>query len=115
VDWKELFSKGKEVILSTCSLDCEPNAIVIISLGFIDNKLLIADSQMNTTIKNIKSTKKVCLVSKYYRIRGTAEVFDSGKYFDICNEEDKQYPTKNAILITVENVFDLNKVEEIKM
>ena len=72
---------------------------------------------MDTTIKNLKSNKYICVVAKtnseYYKIKGTVEIFDSGKYFDICNEADKQYPTKHAILIKVEEVFDLDKVQKV--
>ena len=42
------FQEGVELVLSTCSPSCEPNADIVISLGFVDGRLLIADSQMNT-------------------------------------------------------------------
>jgi len=108
--WKDNFCEGKELVLATCSKDV-PNANVVISLGFVDDKLLIADSQMNQTLKNLKNNGKVCIVSKYIRLKGNVEIFSTGKYFDICNEKDKEYPTKNAILVTVEEVFDLDKVK----
>jgi uncharacterized pyridoxamine 5'-phosphate oxidase family protein len=108
--WKNNFKEGKELLLATCFEDV-PNANVVISLGFIDDKLLIADSQMNQTLKNLKSNNKICIVSKYIRLKGKVEIFSSGKYFDLCNEKDKEYPTKNAILVTVEEVFDLDKVK----
>ena len=111
--WKEAFEKGKELILATCSKEAEPNANIVISLGFVDDKLLIANSQMETTIKNLKATKNICIVSGYYRLKGSVEIFDSGKYLDICNKTDKKYPTKNAILITIKEVFDLDKVKKI--
>ncbi|MFH1474005.1 MAG: hypothetical protein ABIE55_03885 [Candidatus Aenigmatarchaeota archaeon] len=41
--WKENFKEGKEIILSTCSNSGEPNANIVISLGFADEKLLVAD------------------------------------------------------------------------
>jgi predicted pyridoxine 5'-phosphate oxidase superfamily flavin-nucleotide-binding protein len=73
---------------------------------------------MNTTLENLQSTKRICVVAKnenqYIRIKGSVEILGSGKYYDICNEEaDKQYPTKNAILVSIEDVFDLDKVEKI--
>lgn len=115
--WKEAFKKSQELVLATCSSDAEPNANIVISLGFVDDKLLVADSQMSTTLENLQSIKRVCVVAKtkdeYYRIKGSVEIFNSGKYYDICNESDKQYPTKNAILISVEEVFDLSKVKKI--
>ena len=119
MSWKSSFEKGKELILATSSKDGAPNANIVISLGFVDDKLLVADSQMCTTLKNLQSTKRVCVVAKnkdeYYRIKGSVEIFNSGKYYDICNESDKEYPTKNAILITVKEVFDLDKVKPINL
>ena len=108
--WKDNFKEGNELVLATCSKD-EPNANVVISLGFIDDKLLIADSQMNQTLKNLKGNGMVCIVFKYIRLKGKVEIFSSGRYLDICNEKDKEFPTKNAILVTVEEVFDLDNVK----
>ena len=117
MSWKKVFKKGQELILSTCSKDGEPNINIVISLGFYDDKLLIADALMKATIENLSENNKICVFAKsdnlYYRIKGTVEIFNSGKYFDICNEADKQFPTKNAILISVEEVFDLDKIKKI--
>lgn len=117
--WRNAFREGRELVLATCSEDARPNANIVMSLGFVDDRLLIADSQMETTIKNMKSTKRICVVSRsdgeYYRIKGSVEVHSSGKYLDICNSKDKQYPTKNAILVSIEEVFDLDKVRKIEI
>lgn len=51
--------------------------------------------------------------TQYYRMKDRVEVFRSGKYMDCCNEADKSYPTKNAILVSVEEVFDLDKCEKV--
>lgn len=114
MNWKDAFGKGSELVLSTCSPEAEPNVNVVISLGFVDGKLLIADSQMNKTLSNLKSTGLVCVLAKasnkeYYRAKGKVEVFDSGKYFEICQQADKEYPPKHAILVTIEEIFDLDK------
>tara|TARA_Y100000034_G_C6715699_1_gene316387 strand:+ start:138 stop:497 length:360 start_codon:yes stop_codon:yes gene_type:complete len=116
---KDAFKKGHELVLATCSSNAKPNANIVVSLGFVDDKLLVADSQMNTTLKNLQSTRRICVVAKtkdeYYRIKGLVEIHNSGKYYDICNESDRQYPTKNAILISVEEVFDLDKARKIDL
>jgi len=102
MDWKEAFKKGTELTLATCSLD---------------GKLLIADAKMETTIRNLQENNKICVVVKeggeYFKIKGNVEIFESGRYFDICNESDKKYSTKHAILITIEEVFDLDEVKKI--
>ena len=56
MDWKQNFEEGKELILATCSQNNEPNANIVISLGFADNKLLVADCEMRTTIKCFKNS-----------------------------------------------------------
>ena len=116
--WKDAFNSGQELVLATCSPEAEPNANIVISVGFVDGKLLIGDSQMGTTLKNLKKNKRICVYAKkrkeYSRLKGSVEIFDSGKYFDICNSStDKEYPTKNAIVVTIEEVFDLDEVKKI--
>jgi len=113
MNWKEFFKEGKELVLATCSKDGKPNANIVISLGFVDGKLLIADCQMETTIKNLRKTKKICVVAGYYRLKGSVEIYSSGKYFDLCVQKNKEYTVKNAILVNVEEVFDLDKVKRI--
>lgn len=112
-DWKENFKERKELVLATSSNDGNPNANIVISLGFIDDKLLVADCQMNTTIENLKKNKKICIIGGYFRVKGTVEIFNSGKYFDICVKKNKKYSVKNAILVNVTEVFDLNEVKKI--
>lgn len=114
MNWKDNFREGKELILSTCSKKCEPHANIAISLGFLGGKILVADCQMKNTIKNINENKKICVIGKYIRIKGTPEVFSKGKYFDLCTKKTKDYKVNSAILLSVNEVFDLNKVEKIK-
>ncbi len=113
MDWKDAFKKGNELVLATCSADAKPNLNVVISLGFVDGKLLFADSQMDTTLKNLKSTGLISILARtdndYYRAKGTVEIFNEGKYFEICKQADKEFPPKHAILVTIEEIFDLDK------
>ena len=113
MDWKENFKEGKEIVLATSSKEGEPNANIVISLGFIDDKLLVADCQMGGTIKNLQENNHICVVGGYFRIKGQVEIFSSGKYFDICVEKSKWYVVKNAILISINEVFDLGEVKKI--
>ncbi|NYZ80068.1 pyridoxamine 5'-phosphate oxidase family protein [Candidatus Micrarchaeota archaeon] len=115
--WKDCFQEKKEIVLVTCSKKSVPNANVVVSLGFVDNKLLIADCMMKTTLKNLEENPKVCVIGGYYRIVGDAEVLQSGKYFDIAakilSNQDKTLKLKNAISISVKGVFDLEKSQKI--
>jgi len=113
MDWKDNFNEGKEIILSTCSKEGKPNANIVISLGFVDNKLLIADCQMRNTIKNLIENSEICIIGGYYRIKGDVEIMSSGKYYEMCVKKNKDYKVKNAILINIKEVFDLNKSKKI--
>jgi hypothetical protein len=108
-NWKNNFKAGKEIILATASKKGIPNANVVISLGIIDNQLLVADCQMNNTIKNLTKNPNICVLGGYFRIIGKAKIYDSGKYFNFCVLKNKDYVVKNAILIKIKNVYDLNK------
>lgn len=46
---------------------------------------------MRTTIKNLKENPNICVIGGYIRLKGTAEIFSSGKYFDLCVKENKDY------------------------
>jgi len=113
MNWKDNFKKDKEVILATASKDNIPNANIVISLGFVGDKLLVANCQMHNTIKNLKENPNICVIGGYFRLKGMVEIFSSGKYFDLCVKENKDYEVKNAILISVKEVFDLDKVKRI--
>jgi hypothetical protein len=111
--WKKYFNEGKRLILATSSKKCVPNANIVISLGFIGDKLLVADCQMKNTINNLKENPNICVVGGFFRLKGKVKIFSSGKYFDICARKSKKYPAKNAILIKTEKVFDLDKVKTV--
>jgi hypothetical protein len=109
--WENNFKEGKKIVLATTSKKCIPNANIVISLGFIDDKLLVANCQMSNTIKNLIENKKVCVIGGYYRIRGKVHILSSGKYFNICVKKSKGCSVKNAILISIDEVFNLDKVK----
>lgn len=115
MNWKENFQKGKELVLATSSKDGKPNANIVISLGLVDEKLLLADCQMFTTINNLKENPRICVISNYLRLKGTIEIFSEGEYFDRCIKDGSEYSPKNALLITIEEVFDLDKCEKIEI
>jgi hypothetical protein len=113
--WKKYFKEGKELVLATSSKKGIPNANIVISLGFVDGKLLVANCQMKNTIKNLKENRNICVVGGYFRIRGKVNIFSSGKYFDLCIRKSKGYSVRSAVLISVEKVFDLNKVKAVPL
>lgn len=108
IDWKENFSEGKELVLAACSKAGTPNANIVVSLGFVDGRLLIADCRMETTISNIKDNSRLVAVGGYIRLSRNAETFSSGKYFDIYAEKSNGRKVNNAIVIDIEKVFNLD-------
>ena len=100
-------------MLATASKSGKPNANIVISLGFVDNKLLVADCQMETTIANPKQNDSISVVGGYFRIRGKAKIYNSGKYFDACKKANDGYEVKHAIAITADDVFDLDKQQKV--
>jgi len=115
--WKNALQQGREIVLATSSKNENPHAIFVISLGFVDDKLLIGACQMKTSLENIRENNRVSIVVKhkneYYRIDGQAKVYSSGKYFDISLERSKPPLPKCAVIIDVKEVFDLDKVKKI--
>lgn len=117
MNWKQALKERQELVLATCSKNGVPHAIIVISLGLIDDKLLIGACLMKKTLENIKRNNKVSLVAKYdknyYRIEGEAKIYPSGKYFDIAYSKSNPPMPKYAILIEINEVFDLDKQEKI--
>ena len=117
MSWKDAINQGREIVLATSS-DDKPHAIMVISLGMVDGKLLIGACQMKTSLKNILKNRKVCIVAKYkkeyYRIKGTAEVYSSGKYFNIAVKRSKPPLPRRAVVIDIKEAFDLDRAKRIK-
>lgn len=118
MDWKEIFKEGVELVLATYSEESGPHAIVVASQGFVEGKLLINACQMRTTLANLKKNNRAAVVAmnsgKYLRLKGTAELHDNGKYFEIAKERNKGPEVKCAIVIAVKEIFDLDKIEVVK-
>ncbi len=117
MSWKNAFKLGQNIVLTTCSKENHPHAIVVTSKGFVEDRLLINACQMDTTLINIKKSGLVCIVAKfndeYYRIKGVARIYSSGRYFDIAVVRNKFPPVKHAIVIEINEVFDLDQVKKI--
>ncbi len=117
MSWKNALELGQNIILATCSKKSHPHAIVVTSKGFVEDRLLINACQMDTTFMNIKESGLVCIVAKfndeYYRIKGVARIYSSGRYFDIAVARNKTPPVKHAIVVQINEVFDLDKVKKI--
>ena len=105
------------VFLSTASPDGIPN---VVPIGFArpidEDTILIADNYMNKTRQNLEKNPRISLVTKDatkcpYQFKGTTEIFESGKYFDIVTEWGQNAMTKltpkAAVLMKVEEIYSI--------
>lgn len=117
MSWKEAVEERKEVILATTSKGGTPHAIVVLSMGLSEGKLLIGACLMTISLENIRNNNRVSLVvkneSEYYRIDGRAEIYPKGKYFDIVYGKSKPPMPKFAVAIDITEVIDLGKQKKI--
>ncbi|MGC9309819.1 MAG: pyridoxamine 5'-phosphate oxidase family protein [Candidatus Nanoarchaeia archaeon] len=103
------------VALATTDEGNNPYAIAVAYVKVREDNIIITDNYMKTTIKNIKANPNVCLVVwdnnwNGYQIKGKAEYFDKGKWLEFVKtiSENKDEPSKGAILIGVENIKQLS-------
>jgi predicted pyridoxine 5'-phosphate oxidase superfamily flavin-nucleotide-binding protein len=115
--WKDTLKEGQELVLATSSKDGRPHAIVVVSQGFVDKKLLLNVVFMKTTLENIKVNKKVSIITihdgEYYRIEGDATFYASGKYFDTAIKREKEFTIKGALVIDILEVYSLDPQKKI--
>jgi flavin reductase (DIM6/NTAB) family NADH-FMN oxidoreductase RutF len=116
--WKNVLGDRREIILTTSSKNGQPNAIIAMSLGPVNDKLLVANCLMKSTLENIRSNPSVCVVGigekEYYRLRGIASEFFAGDFFDAAVKKSSPTPpVKSAIVIDIKEIFDLDKGEKI--
>jgi len=117
--WKNALAQGQELVFVTSSTTGKPHANVVISMGFVDGKLLIADCEMVRSAKNAKADPNVCVVTTkkgYYRMKGRASLYTSGKYFETAvKRTGPKYKVKHAIVIGIREVFDLNEMKKVQL
>jgi len=119
-DWRKAFEDREEIVLATSSKDGIPRAIVVTSLGFYKNKLLIGICQMKKSFENLKENNNVSIVAMekgkyYYRANGKSEIHSSGEYFDVAVERSKKCPPlpHHVLVVDIQEVFDVDKLKRI--
>jgi len=111
IKWKNYFKNDKEIIFCTASKNGLPNGIIVISRGFIDGQILIADCQMKKTITNLRGNDNVCVIGGYYKIIGKAKIFSKGRYFAAATKKSKNYKVRHAILVKPKKLIDLDEIK----
>lgn len=115
--WQNTLQIGQELSFCSINSDGSPHAIIVISKGIEEGKLILNNCEMLITEENIKLDNRVCIISKkddeYYRIEGQATMYTSGKFYDISVSRNKSGAVKSSIVIEINWVFDLDKGEKI--
>ena len=92
-----------------------PNVIAVAYVKIVaDDKILITDNYMKGTKENIEKNPNICLAVwdkewNGYKIIGKAQYLTSGEWFDFIKSmpENKGFPAKGAILITISKIREL--------
>jgi hypothetical protein len=109
--WKKALTKRHEIVLASASKQGKPRAIYVLSLGLVDNKLIVGACLMEKTLDNIKKTKRVSIVTKedsnYFRIEGKTSICSSGKLLEDAIKISKPPLPKSVILVDIDEVCDL--------
>jgi len=115
--WRDALKERKEIVLITCNKG-KPHGNIVLSLGLENKKLLLGACQMYTTLENLRKNNFVCLITKYkkeyYRFKGRVKLYEKGPIFIKAQNRNKGPKIKTAILINIEEIFDLDKVKKIK-
>jgi hypothetical protein len=101
--------EGNPCHIATVTPDNQPNLCVVGDIKVLNEyTILIAHNEMVSTPQNILANGNVvltCFNSKWrgLRLRGIAEYFTKGEYFDLCNKffKNKDTTPKGAIIVKV--------------
>lgn len=110
---KQLLEK-EPVAVATVNEDGSPNVIAVMAVKAVDKStIVITDNYMKLTKDNILQNGRICLgvwtKEEGYKFIGKAMYYSEGKWLDLVKslEDNKGYPAKGAIVITVEKIISL--------
>jgi uncharacterized protein len=102
------------VALATVNPKGNPHVIAVAYVKIKEDKVIITNNYMKSTIDNIKNNPHVSLAVwnkdwKGYRIDGIAEYYEKGKWFDFVKsmKENKGEPCKGALIINIDEINQL--------
>ena len=98
----------KNVLVLATAGKGKPHCIAVGDAKVVSkNQIIIGDNYMKETIKNIKKNKNISLIvfkGNAYELKGTAEYFIKGKWFEMAKKIHEEYPTKGAILVNINKI-----------
>lgn len=103
---------------STVDKNGKPHSIAVAYVKVVGNKLIITNTHIKESVKNLKNNKNVALVvwnkewetaCVGFELKGTAENYESGKWADYVKNmpENKGYDVKGAIVVSVKKIKKL--------
>ena len=109
----DLLNRRKIVAFATADLKAKPRIIFVEVNQAKDNQIVITDSEMKITKKNLLENNKVALLAfeKDYsyclKILGKAKSYKKGKWLNYVKnlKANKEFPAKGAIIIKVEKII----------
>jgi len=112
---REIKDKIEKAIIAVATVDSEnkPHVIAVMYVKIKDDKIVITNNYMSSTLKNLNNNPNVSLVfwekEKGWRIDGRAEYFNSGEWLDFVKglPENKGESANGALVIDIENIKEL--------
>jgi len=101
------------VAFASCDDNGNLRNIAVAFVKVKDNKIIITNNYMKTTLENIKKNNNVSLAvweeENGFGIDGAAEYYEEGEWYDFVKslKENEDEPCKGAIVIEVNNVRKL--------
>jgi uncharacterized protein len=103
------------VAFATMDIQDNPYVIAVSSVKVKNDKIVITDNYMKTTLENIKKNPSVSLIVwnsklKGVQIKGIAEYFQEGEWMKFIKQipENKNEPCKGALVINIKNTKEIN-------
>lgn len=100
------------VAIATVMPNGDPNVIGVAYVKVVDDQIIVTNNFMNQTLKDIEHNPHVAVIVwnqnlEGYKIIGEAKHFQEGEWMDFVKNipENKNMPTKGALVITVSKVI----------
>lgn len=109
------FIESNAMSLATVGKDGKPHAIAVAYVKVVEGKLVISNSHIKESIKNIKRNENVSLAvwnkewekaCVGFELRGKAKNYISGKWFEYVRNmpDNKGYDIKSAIVVRITKI-----------
>jgi predicted pyridoxine 5'-phosphate oxidase superfamily flavin-nucleotide-binding protein len=116
MELKDIKDKIEKAIIAVATANSkgEPHNIAVACVKVEDNKIIITNNYMKTTVENIKNNPKVSLVfwegkegnEEGWRIDGQVEYHEEGTWLEFVKglKENKGLPARGALVVNIEKI-----------